>query len=212
VDVPEKVLAAANDRRSGASEIAMVAAEGLLEVARYPRALTASVASLVKGQPAMAPIWHLVRAAQAPDPDTALRTLLGSLQHDTDAAVTAGRAWLDRQIGRSPAATVSHSSLVARVLAGREVDDRGSVGVIGADAIGPDELLNADGSAALARRLPTLVVATEVKLVPNDVFERLVAPGFERIPLEQVAAVVLGGEIVEPAEAGRRAAALAGRA
>jgi hypothetical protein len=79
------------------------------------------------------------------------------------------------------------------------------VGVVGADAIGPEALLNADGTRELAERLPTLVVATAVKLVPAEVFGRLGGAGFEVVPLAAVAAVVVGGEILSPAEAGRRA-------
>jgi hypothetical protein len=51
-------------------------------------------------------------------------------------------------------------------------------------------------------------VATGVKLVPAAAFARLAAPGFETVPLSAVAAVALGGELIAPAEAGRRAAVL----
>jgi len=54
-------------------------------------------------------------------------------------------------------------------------------------------------------------VATAVKLVPGPVFERLGGLGFEVVPLEAVAAVVVGPELLAPAEAGRRAAQLSGR-
>jgi hypothetical protein len=77
--------------------------------------------------------------------------------------------------------------------------------VVGADAIGPGALLNAVGTRELAARLPTLVVATGVKLVPGEVFGRLGGAGFEVVPLEALAAVVVGGEVLSPAEAGRRA-------
>jgi hypothetical protein len=52
------------------------------------------------------------------------------------------------------------------------------------------------------------VVATAVKLVPAEVFEGLGGPGFELVPLEALAAVVVGPEVLSPAEAGRRVAAL----
>jgi len=212
MDLPRKVVEAAGDRRSGATEIAIVAAEGLLDGAGDPALLGASAAALVAGQPAMAPMWHLAAAARAADPRSALERLLAALRADTDAAVAAARAWLDARVGPGAVATVSHSSLVERVLAGRAAGGPALAGVLGADAIGPAELLNATGSAELASRLPTLVVATAAKLVPGDAFDRLEAPGFERIPLGSVTAVVLGGEVVEPAEAGRRAARLAGPA
>jgi hypothetical protein len=112
-------------------------------------------------------------------------------------------------------ATVSHSSLVDRVLARANLEPSPPeagvdpvVAVVGADAIGPEAFLNAAGTAELAARLPTLVVATAVKLVPAGPFARLAGPGFEPVPLGAVAAVTLGGEVLSPAEAGRRAAAL----
>jgi hypothetical protein len=52
------------------------------------------------------------------------------------------------------------------------------------------------------------VVTSGVKLVPAAAFARLAAPGFEAVPLAAVDAVALGGELVGPAEAGWRAAAL----
>jgi hypothetical protein len=80
---------------------------------------------------------------------------------------------------------------------------------VGADAIGPQGLLNAVGTAELVARVPALVVATAVKLVPATVFDRLGGEGFEVVPLEPLAAVVVGPEVLSPAEAGRRAAGLA---
>ena len=80
--------------------------------------------------------------------------------------------------------------------------------MVGADAIGPGAFLNAVGTAAVVGRVPALVVATAVKLVPAEVFERLGGPGFEVVPLEAVTAVVVGAELLSPAEAGRRALAL----
>jgi hypothetical protein len=214
MELPPKVLAAATDRRSGATEIAIVAAKGLLEAADDPELLAASVRALLAGQPAMAPMWHLARAARDPGPrgaGAALRALLGTLREDTEAAVATARAWLDAAVGPAPVATVSHSSLVVRVLAGRpEAGRTAAMGVLGADAIGPDAVLNATGSAELAARLPTLVVATHAKLVPGAVFGGLAAPGFEPVPLAALAAVVLGAEVLQPVEAGRRAAALSG--
>jgi hypothetical protein len=82
--------------------------------------------------------------------------------------------------------------------------------VVGADAIGPEGLLNAVGTRELVQRVPTLVVATAVKLVPAEVFGLLGGAGFEVIPLEEVAAVVVGPEVLSPAEAGRRATGLSG--
>ena len=293
--LPAAVLAAAGDRRGGAAEVAATALDGLLEVAGDPALLEEAVAVLQAGQPAMAPIWHLSRAARAPDPASALADLRRHLDTDADAAVTAATAWLRRRLSDQPGAvaTVSHSSLVERVLAQLEIPPRavraesgpqaqaqagpafsvwrlpprwgslpdpgggsprlsttpagpggggpgsstapaepagggpGSstgapdaegtgpasaatpvVGLVGADAVGPRAVLNAVGTRALAEWVPTLVVATAIKLVPGEVFERLAGPGFEAVPLEAVAAVVVGPEVVPPAEAGRRAEAL----
>jgi hypothetical protein len=208
MDVPARVRTAATDRVSGATQIALTAAAGLLEVAFDASALAAAVSVLENGQPAMAPIWHLAAAARSRDPATALSRLRAALMVDADAAAVTARAWLDRAAG--PVTTVSTSGLVHRVLDGRPLagPEQAGVAVLGADAIGPDAVLNATGSAALAGQLPTLVVATAVKLVPADVFERLAAPGFERVGLDTLAAVVIGPELLDPAEAGRRAAAL----
>jgi hypothetical protein len=209
--LPEAVLAAAGDRQGGALEVAATAADGLLEVAADPALLEEAVAVLLAGQPAMAPIWHLAAAARAPDPAAALTTLRHRLTADADAAVAAATAWLGRHLAAHPGqvATVSHSSLVARVLA--QLDPRPHpvvVGVVGADAIGPGSFLNAAGTRELAARVPTLVLATEVKLVPGEVFGRLGGPGFEVVELAAVRAVVVGAEVLSPAEAGRRAEAV----
>jgi hypothetical protein len=235
--LPAAVVAAASDRVGGALEVAATALDGLLEIAGDQELLEEAVAVLEAGQPAMAPVWHLAVAARSPDPRSALSTLRRHLAGDAGAAVEAATAWLLDRLAAHPGtvATVSHSSLVDRVL-GRVAGARGSpasrymgplhgrvaepevegaalsttpvVGVVGADAIGPGALLNADGTRELAGRVPTLVVATAVKLVPAEVFGRLGGAGFEVVPLEALAAVVVGGEVLSPAEAGRRAAGL----
>jgi hypothetical protein len=246
--LPPAVLAAAADREGGATEVAATALDGLLEVAADPDRLDRAVAVLLAGQPAMAPFWHLAAAARSPDPPAALAELRRRLDTDATAAVAAATAWLRRHLAARPGrvATVSHSSLVDRVLTalatpfdrvdavegpgtpasgarhaaprrGNVADppetDAGlstgpTVGVVGADAVGPGAFLNAAGTGELVARLPTLVVATAIKLVPAAAFGRLAGPGFESVPLAAVAAVVVGPEVLSPAEAGRRAAAL----
>jgi len=217
--LPAAVLAAANDREGGAMEVAASALDGLLEVATDPDLLESAVAALVAGQPAMAPVWHLARAARSPDPPSALAALRRRLDTDADAAVTTATAWLREHLAANPGAlaTVSHSSLVDRVLAALGLPGSpptGSTapeaGVVGADAIGPEGLLNAVGTRELVGRVPTLVVATAVKLVPAEVFGLLGGAGFEVVPLEAVAGVVVGLEVLSPAEAGRRATGLSG--
>jgi hypothetical protein len=212
--LPAAVLAAAGDRHGGAIEVAATAVDGLLEVAGDPPRLEEAVAVLLAGQPAMAPIWHLARAARGPDPAAALARLRRSLHADADAAVATATGWLRERLAATPGAvaTVSHSSLVDRVLralAHQRPPASPVVAVVGADAIGPRGLLNAVGTAELVDRVPALVVATAVKLVPAAVFDRLGGEGFEVAPLEGLAAVVVGPEVLSPAEAGRRAAGLA---
>ena len=171
------------------------------------------MAVLLAGQPAMAPIWHLADGGSGP---AALAALRHHLATDADAAVATATTWLLDHLATTPGtvATVSHSSLVTRVLSHPALTHQGSgapsVAVVGADAIGPGALLNAVGTRELADRLPTLVVATAVKLVPAEVFGLLGGAGFEVIPLEEVAAVVVGPEVLSPAEAGRRATRLSG--
>jgi hypothetical protein len=210
--LPAAVLAAASDRRGGALEVAATALDGLLGVADDPPLLERSVTALLAGQPAMAPIWHLARAARAPDPPSALAALRHHLAADADAAVAAATSWLQDRLAVTPGAvaTVSHSSLVDRVLAHiAPAPTDPVVGLVGADGIGPEALLNAVGTRELAGRVPALVVATAVKLVPAEVFGRLGGEGFEVVPLEAVAAVVVGAEVLSPADAGRRARDLA---
>ena len=209
--LPAAVRAAAGDRRGGAAEVAATALDGLLEVADDPDLLEEAVAVLQAGQPARAPIWHRARAARGPAPAAALADLRRHLSADADEAVAAATAWLRRHLAAHPGtvATVSHSSLVDRVLAQLGPARGGPVvGVVGADAVGPDGVLNAVGTRALAGQVPTLVAATAIKLVPGEVFGRLAGPGFEVVPLEAVAAVVVGPEVLSPAEAGRRAGAV----
>src|SRR6266536_2403047 len=210
--LPSAIVQAASDRRGGATEVARRALDGLLEIAGDPGLLALAAEVLLEGQPAMAPIWHLAGAARSDDPAAALAGLRERLDHDGAAAVEVAaswvRKWLDKRPG--PVATVSHSSQVNAVL--QHLGQRVVVAEAGRrNAVGPKALLNAAGTRRLAARLPTLVVSTPLKLVPAGVFARLAAPGFEVVPLDLVTAVALGPELLAPAAAGRRAAALEGR-
>jgi hypothetical protein len=219
--LPSAIVQAASDRRGGASEVARRALDGLLEIAGDRELLELASQVLLDGQPAMAPIWHLATAARSGKPAAALAELRERLDHDGAAAAEVAAAWLRKRLAArpGPVATVSHSSQVDAVFqvlgqqvvvaeAGRR---NAVVAVVGSDAIGPKALLNAAGTRLLAARLPTLVVSTPMKLVPAHVFGRLSAPGFEAVPLDLVTAVALGPELLAPAAAGRRAAALEGR-
>src|SRR5262245_56005275 len=222
--LPSAIVEAAGDRRGGATEVARRALDGLLEIAGDRELLAVAAEALLEGQPAMAPIWHLAGAARSSDPAAALADLRERLDRDQAAAVERAVAWLRNWLERrpGPVATVSHSSLVDAVLprlapratvssGGPDAPGDAGVAVVGADAIGPKALLNAAGTRRLAARLPTLVVATPLKLVPASVFARLAAPGFETVPLDLVTAVALGPELLAPAATGRRAAALEAR-
>src|SRR5215218_9676410 len=139
--VPAAGLAAGGDPRGGSLEVAATAVDGLLEAAADPPVLEEAVAVLLAGQPAMAPIWHLANAAAAPDPPSALAALRHRLATDADAAVATATTWLLDHLATTPGtvATVSHSSLVNRVLSHpaltRQVSGAPSVAVVGADAI-----------------------------------------------------------------------------
>jgi hypothetical protein len=214
-ELPGAIVEAAGDRRGGATEVARRALDGLLEVAGDPELLAAAADLLLEGQPAMAPVWHLARAARSANPAAALAELRERLDGETAAAAETAAGWLRGRLGSpaGPVATVSHSSLVEAVLerlGPPATRGRPAVALVGADAIGPEALLNAAGTRLLAARLPTLVVSTRLKLVPAGVFARLAAPGFEMVPLDLVDAVVLGPELLAPDAAGRRAAALEG--
>ena len=216
-DLPDAVVEAASDRRGGATEVARRALGGLLEIAGDRERLAAAADLLLEGQPAMAPVWHLARAARSADPAAALAELRERLDGETGAAAETAARWLRNRLGSpaGPVATVSHSSLVDAVLeriGPPATRGRPAVALVGADAIGPKALLNAAGTRLLAARLPTLVVSTRLKLVPAGVFARLAAPGFEVVPLDLVDAVALGPELLAPGAAGRRAAALGGQA
>ena len=191
-------------RRAGPQEAA-TAVDGLLEVAADPPLLEEAVAVLLAGQPAMASA--LADAAAAPDPPSA------SPPCATTSPPTptprwpppppgCSTAWPPPPWPRSPTAPWSPGSCpTPRPPGVRFPPCRGRGGRDRAGA-----LLNAVGTRELAARLPTLVVATAVKLVgrcssgwAGRVRGR--APG-------AVAAVVVGGEVLSPAEAGRRAAGL----
>ena len=116
--LPAAVLAAATDRRGGALEVAATALDGLLEVADDPPLLEAVAVS--SGRPARhGPDLAPGPGARDPDPAAALAGLRRRLGADADAAVAAATAWLRERLAGTAGgvATVSHSSLVDRVLA-----------------------------------------------------------------------------------------------
>ena len=122
-----------------------------------------------------------------------LRKLQGVLDHGGSAVVVPGS---------------SDVAQVAERLGTRAKTGNPVVALAGADAVGAREILNARGTYEIAQRLPTLVVTTSLKLVPDPVFHLLGARAWERVPLSALAGVVIDGEIMDPEEAGRLAAAL----
>jgi hypothetical protein len=210
-----RLSAAVADRTSGATGVARQVIDGLIELAEEPRLLR-STAELLPGlMPGYASMWHIARAARAHDPAGALRAIRDQLDFAVGRSVAvATKLLLDRGGG---VRTAPSSSLVKAVVMGLppgRVDQPTwsgpATGVAGADAISPTTVLNIRGTLALAREMPTIVVSTSLKLVPENVFGRLGAPQFEAIPLSLFEAVVLDGDVLSPAEAGQRAARVHG--
>jgi hypothetical protein len=204
-----RLAAALADGASGATGVARQVIDGLVELADDGDRLRAAADLLAVRLPWCAPMWHVVRAACATDPQCALRSLRERLDFDVDRSVaTAVKLLAERGcvVRAAPG-----SALVGAVL-GALAEPAGAaevVGLAGADAVGPTAVLNIAGTRALADAVPTIIVATSVKLVPQEAFGRLGASGFEQVPLGLFEVVVLDGEVVTPAEAGRRATVLA---
>lgn len=197
---------------AGATGVARLVVEGLEEIAHDRATLNEAVEYLLERLPGYAPMWHIAVAARGERPLDALRRFRRELDEAVYKSVTAAAEWVTATAGGGPVTVAPSSSLVAEVLARLGCGREGSgppVALAGADAVGPDAVLNIRGTRELAGRLPTLVVTTSAKLVPEAVFARLGAPAFERVPLALFSAVVLDGEIVSPGTAGRRAAAVA---
>jgi hypothetical protein len=209
------LTAAVQDRTSGATGVARQVLDGLAELVGDPATLGATVAQLPGLLPGYASMWHIARAAGGPDPGPALRAIREQLDRDVERSVAVATRLLLQRGGW--VRTAPSSALVKAAVAGLPagtVDAPGTeglepvTGVAGADAVSPTRLLNIKGTLELARSVPTVVVTTSLKLVPEDVFEGLGSPLFERIPLSAFWAVVLDGELLTPDEAGRRATAL----
>jgi hypothetical protein len=207
------LTAAVQDRTSGATGVARQVLDGLAEFVHDPAALRAMVAPLPALLPGYASMWHIARAANGTDPGPALRAIREQLDRDVERSVSVATRLLRQRGGW--VRTAPSSALVKAAVAGLPagtVDAPGTeglepvTGVAGADAISPTRVLNIKGTLQLARSVPTIVVTTSLKLVPEDVFEGLGSPLFERIPIEAFWAVVLDGELLTPAEAARRAA------
>lgn len=107
--LPATVAAIASDRRSGAREIARAAAEALagLDPAEVPDAVRA----LLRGHPAMAPLWRLATAVlEAEDPAAGASGFLELLRRDDRVPEAAAPLLPDAVL------TISWSSSVAAAL------------------------------------------------------------------------------------------------
>jgi hypothetical protein len=159
-------------------------------------------------------MWHIVGAAYSDQPQAALRDLLDRSDADVERTVAAAVNLLKDRGG--PVQAAPSSALVKAVVntlaalphATGATEPAESTGLAGADAIGPQAVLNITGTLDIARAQPTIVVTTSLKLVTEQQFQRLGGPGFERIPLTELYSVVLDGEVLTPAEAGEQAARL----
>lgn len=207
--LPPPLREAVTVTTAGATGVARLVIQGLLELVDDPVAADRATEFLISRLPGYAPMWHIANAVRAADPVEALRRIRAELDHAVENTVKAATSWVVEQGG--PVTFAPSSSIVAQILAQLPAAARTgepAVALAGADAIGPTTVLNIRGTRELAERLPTLVVTTALKLVPAPVFARLGAPVFEHIPLDTFVGVVLDGELLSPAEVGRRAAML----
>ena len=158
---------AVQDRTSGATGVARQVLAGLLELTS-DRELLHSIADVLPGKfPGYASMWHISRAARSADPRSALRAIHRQLDVDVDRSV-ATAARLVRERGGS-VRTAPSSALVKAVVAAlpKATDGTRVTGLAGADAISPTTVLNIRGTLELAKTLPTIVVTTSLKLVPE---------------------------------------------
>lgn len=207
--LPPPLRQALVTRTAGATGVTRMVIEGLLEIAEDRPALVAASDFMRSRLTGYAPLWHIGNAVRAEHPVAALQSMRATLDKDVERSIQAAIGWVRERPGGVIFAP--SSSVVSQVLAAipeRVGQEPAAVGLAGADAIGPDEVLNIVGTTKVTEKVPVLIVTTSLKLVPKSVFDQLGAPVFERIPLAAFAGVVLDGEVVDPREVGRLAAAL----
>jgi hypothetical protein len=211
-----RLAAAVADRTSGASGVARQVIDGLLEFAGEPALLRSTAERLPGLFPGYASMWHIAHAARTHDPAGALRAIRDQLDFAVGRSVAVAiKLVLDRGVGvRTAPSSALVKAVVAALPPGRADNPAWTgptIGLAGADAISPTTVLNIRGTLALARDVPTIVVTTALKLVPEHVFARLGSPLFERVPLASFEAVVLDGDLLSPDEAAQRAALVQGK-
>lgn len=209
--IPETLRSLVQVRGVGCTGVTLRAVDVLVGIADDAALLRRCVEFLASELSGYATMWHLTNIVNGGDPKRGLRDFGERLRADARRSVEAAAALLAAYGQRVQ--TVPGSSLTRQVMS--RLDDPGGdrapgIGLAGADAIGPDELLNMVGTRDLAARLPTVIVTTSSRLVPGDVFSRLGSPLFERIPLDWFRAVVIDGEVLRPAEVRAAAIAVAG--
>ncbi len=107
--LPATVAAIASDRRSGAREIARAAAEALARL--DPALVPDAVRALLRGHPAMAPLWRLATAVLgSPDPARGAASFLELLRRDDRVPEAAAPLLPDAVL------TISWSSTVVEAL------------------------------------------------------------------------------------------------
>jgi hypothetical protein len=207
--IPPRLRSLVQVQGVGCTGVTLSAVDALLEIADAPVLLQRCVAFLTAQLPGYATLWHLANALRTDDARPALRRFSQQLRDNADKSIAATVALL---AARREAVEMAPSSSLARQvvarLGGADDDRAAKVGLAGADAVGPDDVLNIVGTRDLAARMPTVVVTTSSRLVPRQVFARLGSPLFERIPLDWFEFVVIDGEALRPAETRRRISAL----
>lgn len=209
--IPARLVRLVSVRDVGCTGVTLRAIHELEKIAEDPDKVLHCVAFLRRELGGYASLWHLERELREGDPRTVLTRFAARLEADVEAGVTTAQALLESRPGG--VVTAPSSGITRRLLDRLTGPDRVApdaehrIGLSGADAIGPEAVLNIVGTRELAQRLPTVIVTTRDRLVPADVFAGLGSPLFERIPLELFDAVVVNDEVLTPREAGRRAAA-----
>lgn len=148
------IRAAAADRRSGAAQVALRAAQGLAGL-RTERDVLRAARALLRAHPAMAPLWRLLaETLSAHDAGRAAERFAERLRDETAAAADAVR-WI---VSKRNSVVLTHSASSSVVAALERV--RGRIeGVICTQSLPGGE------GRALARRLTRLGFATD--LVPD---------------------------------------------
>jgi hypothetical protein len=207
LNIPVGLVALTSVRGVGCTGVCLRAIRELEKIADDLCLLKDCMAFLRRELGGYATLWQLDRELETDDPRAVLPRFAARLEGDREKAVDTAWQLLDGRAAEFLAAPSSGilKQLTARLAGSPAARDGARIGLAGADAIGPTEILNIVGTRDLARSLPTVVVTTRDRLVPAAVFDGLGSPLFERIPLSLFDAIVVNDEVLTPDEAGRRA-------